>query len=115
MVTSDLVRTAVQFGVIPLDAQAGVEAVMKSGIGEMIQFALLMMCVALSVGSLFALGAAGLSHMSQDAGRQSNVSKYLASSGIMLATAAVLGASPEILQAIGFETFEYISPVNVFS
>lgn len=119
MVGTDLPEMAVQFAIsdvfVPLDAQAGVDALMNSGIGTMIQFGLLMLAIILSIGSLFMVGAAGMAQMSQDTGRQSNVSTYLASAGVMLACAAVAGAGPEILAALGFETFDHISAVNVFT
>ena len=115
MVGINLYGMAETIPVVPLDAQAAADAAMSSGLGTLIQFGLLMICMILSIGALFALGAAGISRMSQDAGRQSDVSTYLASAGIMLGIAALVGAGPEILSALGFETFQYISPVNVFA
>jgi hypothetical protein len=109
------ILTEVASALVLLDAQAGVRALMESGVGTMIQFGLLLMAVLLSVGSLFAIGAAGMSRMSQDAGRQGDVAKYAATAAIMLACAAVLGAGPEILSALGFQTMDYISPINVFT
>lgn len=110
---SDGVALAMQEGTQE-GAQAGVEALMQSGIGTMIQFGLLTIAVFLSVGSLFAIGAAGMARMSQDTSRQAEVGGYVKSAAFMLACAAVLGAGPEILTALGFETFQYVSPVNVF-
>jgi hypothetical protein len=100
---------------VPLDAAEAVAAVFESGLGTIIQFALLMFVTILVIGSLFAFGAAGLARMSQDAGRQGSVGTYLASAGIMLLVAVVLGAGPEILSALGFEVLDHISPVNIFS
>lgn len=119
MVTTNLPyvtgQIATSIPVAPLDAQAGVDALMSSGIGTLVQFGLLMLAIILSIGSLFMIGAAGMARMSQDSGRQDNVSTYLASAAIMLGCAAVMGAGPEILSALGFKTFDHISAVNVFT
>lgn len=99
---------------VPLDAQAAADATMNSGLGALIQYVLLMLTIALSIGGLLMIGAAGLARLSQDSGRQGNVTTYLASAVLAFGIAMVLGAGPEILSALGMQTFEHVSPVRVF-
>ena len=109
------VEAAQAFGVVPLDAQAGLQALMQSGVGTIIQFGLLVFTVVLSIAALFKIGMAGVNRMSQDAGRQGKVGGDLSDAAYMLVVAVVLGAGPEVLTALGFRTFQYISPVSVFA
>lgn len=112
---SDTVALAMQQEGAQEGAQAGVEALMKSGIGTMIQFVLLAAAVFLTVGALFAVAAAGMCRLSQDTSRQADFTGYIKSAGIMLACVLVLGAGPDVLAALGFETLQYISPIDVFT
>lgn len=99
---------------IAMQAQDGVEAMFNGGLGTLIQFGLLTMATFLSIGALFLVGAAGMARLSQDTGRQAQASKYVIGALVMLGCATILGAGPSILAALGFETMQYIDPVNVF-
>lgn len=101
-------------GLTPLSVQSAVEAVMTSGLGTLVQFALLVFTIVLSIGGLFLIGAAGMARLSQDSGRQGNVGQYLTGALIVFGIAAVLGAGPEIMSELGMQTFDHISPVSVF-
>lgn len=100
---------------VPLDAQAAVEALMNSGLATLIQFAMLLLAVVLTGGAIILAGLAGVANMSQDASRQHEASRYIRAAGIALVAAMIVGAGPEILTALGMETAEHFNAINVFS
>lgn len=116
MVVQSIANVAVSTpGPSPLQIGDAMEALFASGLGTIIQFVLFLMAVGLSIGALFMLGAAGFARQSGDASTQSKTSEYLYDAVKMLAFAAILGAGPAVLAALGFETMTYIDPINVFS
>jgi len=99
---------------VAMQAQDGVQALFEGGLGTLVQFGLLVMATALSIAALFMIGAAGMARMSQDTGRQAKASGYIVTALFMLGCAVILGAGPAVLTALGFETMQFIDPVNVF-
>lgn len=113
MVMSELVFDAVAVLFGPLQAQDALNALFDSLLGEIIQFVLLLITTFLSIGAIFLFGAAGMAFLSQDAQRQNQVSGYITAAFVVLAIAAVVGVGPTVLAALGFETMQYIEPVDM--
>lgn len=104
-----------EFGAVPLDAQDALNTLMQGGLGELIQFGMLLLAVGLLVGAIFMAGLAGTAFMSQNPSKQNSVSTYAIAAIGMVACALIVGVGPSVLQALGIEVMQYISPIEVFA
>lgn len=115
MVLDEPLWTAMQYGIVPLQSDAAVDALFDSLLGEIIQFFLLLLVIVLSIGAIFLLGMAGVANMSQNAQKQNQVSTFVTAAGIALVIAVLVGIGPTVLYELGFETMEYVDPVGAVS
>lgn len=100
---------------LPLDAEAAVDAVMNSGIAELIQFVMLMLAVVLTAGALLMFGLAGVAYMSTSGGSQYEASDLALGGFVGIGAAMLVGAGPAVLQALGMETAKHFDAFQVFS
>lgn len=99
----------------PLDASAAIDAIFANGLGTIVEFILMIAVYILVLGVIIMLIAAGISRLSINSGGQKQTADYFVDAFIILIIVVIVGSSPEILSALGFQAAENFSAIDVIS
>jgi hypothetical protein len=100
---------------VPLDAEAAIDAIFSNGLATIVEFFLLLGATVLIIGAMALLVGAGISKLSIDSGGQRQTADYFISAIIVLVIALIVASAPEVFSALGFTPAERFSVVDIFS